>query len=159
MSNYLQHMECSMLGFPVLLYLSEFVQIHVHWVSDNIQPSHPLQSPSPPAFSLSQHQGLFQWQLFTSGGQSIGTWASHQSFQWLFTVSFRINWLDLLSVLGLSRVFSSTSIWKHQSLVLSLLLWSDSHLYLTTGKIIALTILTFLTKWCLYSLIYCLGLS
>ena len=53
-------MDCSMPGFPVLHYLSEFAQTHVHWVCDAIQPSHPL-SPSPPAFNLSQHQGLFQW--------------------------------------------------------------------------------------------------
>ena len=52
-------MNCSMPGFPVLHYLPEFVQTHVHWVSDAIQPSRPL-SPSPPAFNLSQHQGLFQ---------------------------------------------------------------------------------------------------
>ena len=49
--------------FPVLHHLPEFVQTHVHWVSDAIQPCHPLSSPSPPAFSLSQHQGLFQWPM------------------------------------------------------------------------------------------------
>ena len=53
-------MGCPMPGFPVLHHLLEFVQTHVHQVSDAIQPSHPLSSPSPPAFSLSQHQGLFQ---------------------------------------------------------------------------------------------------
>ena len=57
----LQPMDHSMPGFPVYHPLSEFAQTHVHWVSDAIQPSHPLSSPSPPAFSLSQHQGLFQW--------------------------------------------------------------------------------------------------
>ena len=54
-------MECSMLGSPVLHYIPEFAQTHVHWVGDAIQPSHPLLPPPPPAFSLSQHQGLFQW--------------------------------------------------------------------------------------------------
>ena len=54
-------MDCSTLGFPVLHYLPEFAQTHVHWVGDGIQPSHSLLSPSPPAFNLSQHQGLFQW--------------------------------------------------------------------------------------------------
>ena len=54
-------MNCSTPGFPVLYHFPEVVQIHVHWVSDAIQPSHPLSSPSPPAFSLFQHQGLFQW--------------------------------------------------------------------------------------------------
>ena len=54
-------MNCSMPGFPVRHQLLEFTQTHVHWVSDDIQPSHPLSSPSPPAFNLSQHQGLFKW--------------------------------------------------------------------------------------------------
>ena len=53
-------MDCSTPGFPVLHHLPELVQTHVHWVSDAIQPSHPLSSPSP-AFNLSQHQDLFQW--------------------------------------------------------------------------------------------------
>ena len=52
-------MDCSMPGLPVHHQLRELAQTHVHWVSDAIQPSHPLLSPSPPAFSLSQHQGLF----------------------------------------------------------------------------------------------------
>ena len=53
-------MNCNMPGFPTLHHLLEFPQIHVHWVSDTIQPSHPLLSPFPPAFNLSQHQDLFQ---------------------------------------------------------------------------------------------------
>ena len=60
-------------GFPVLHCLPEFVQTHVQWVGDAIQPSHPLSSPSPPACNLSQHPGLFQCVgLFAVGGQSIG---------------------------------------------------------------------------------------
>ena len=54
-------MDCSMSGFPVLHYLLEFLQTHVHWVGDAIQPSSPLSPPSSPALSLFQHQGLFQW--------------------------------------------------------------------------------------------------
>ena len=54
-------MDCGMPGFPVLHYLQEFAQIHVHWDGDAIQPSHPLPPSSPFAFNLSQHQGLFQW--------------------------------------------------------------------------------------------------
>ena len=54
-------MDCSTPGFPVHHQLPEFTQTHVHWVSDAIQPSHPLSSPSPTALFLSQHQGLFQW--------------------------------------------------------------------------------------------------
>ena len=59
-------------GLPVHHQLPESTQTHVHWVSDAIQPSHPLSSPSLLALNLSQHQGLFMSQLFTSGGQSIG---------------------------------------------------------------------------------------
>ena len=54
-------MNCSMPGLPVHHQLLEFTQTHVHWVGDAIQPSHPLSSPSPPAFNLSQHQGLSKW--------------------------------------------------------------------------------------------------
>ena len=52
---------CSKPGFPVFHHLPEFAHTHIHWVDDAIQPSHPLSLPSPPAFNLSQHQGLFQW--------------------------------------------------------------------------------------------------
>ena len=70
-------MNCSMPGFPVLHYLPEFAQTHVHWVSDAIQPAHTLPPPSL-ALNLSQHQGLFQRASFSliSGGQSIGALAS-----------------------------------------------------------------------------------
>ena len=54
-------MNCSLPGFPVLHYLPEFAQTHVHWVGDAIHPSHPLLPPSPSAFTLSEHQALFQW--------------------------------------------------------------------------------------------------
>ena len=54
-------MACGMPGLPVHHQLPELAQTHVHWVSDAIQTSHPLSPPSPPAFNLSQHQGLFQW--------------------------------------------------------------------------------------------------
>ena len=70
-------MDCSTPGFPVLHYILEFAQTHVHWIGDAIQPSRPLLSPSPPAFNLSQHQSLFpmSW-LFSWGVQSIGASAS-----------------------------------------------------------------------------------
>ena len=54
-------MDCSIPGFPIYHKLPEFTQTHVHWVSNTNQPSHPLSFPSPPAFNLSQHKGLFQW--------------------------------------------------------------------------------------------------
>ena len=70
-------MDCSTPGFPILHHLLELAQTHVYWVCDVIQPSHPLSSLSPPAFNLSQHQGLFLTsQLFTSGDQSFGASAS-----------------------------------------------------------------------------------
>ena len=70
-------MDCSMPGFPVLHHLPEFAQTHVHRIGDAIQPSHPLSSPSPPAFNLSQHQGLFQW--VGSSHQSLGASVSESS--------------------------------------------------------------------------------
>ena len=69
--------DCSMPGLHVHHQLLELTQTHVHWVGDAVQPSHPLSSPSPPTFSLSQHQGLFKGVIFfASGGQSIGVSAS-----------------------------------------------------------------------------------
>ena len=80
-------MDCSTPGFPVLHYFPEFAQTHVHWVGDTIQPSHPLSSPSAPAFNLSQHQGLFQ-QLSSSHQVAKVLELQHQSFQWIFRVNF-----------------------------------------------------------------------
>ena len=65
-------MDGSMPGFPVHHQLPELTQTHVHWVGVAIQPSHPLSSPSPPAFNLSQHQSFQMSQFFASGGQSVG---------------------------------------------------------------------------------------
>ena len=67
-------MDCSMPGLPVHHQLLEFTQTHVHWVGDAIQPSHPLSSPSPPGFNLSQHQGLFKWV------SSLHRWRKYRSF-------------------------------------------------------------------------------
>ena len=92
-------MACSMLGFPVLHHLLDLAQIHVHWVSDVIQPSHPLLPPSPPAFNPSQHQGLFQW---------VSWWPKYWSFSFSISpsneysvlISFGIDWFDLPVVQG-----------------------------------------------------------
>ena len=93
-------MDCNMPGFPVLHYLPEFAQTHVHWVSDAIQLSHPLSSPSPLVLSLSQHQGLSnKWALCI-------TWSKHQNFSFSINPSdeysvlnsFRMEWSDLLAV-------------------------------------------------------------
>ena len=82
-------MDCSTPGFPILHYHPEFTQTHVHWLSDAIQQSHPLSFPPPPAFNLSQHQGLFQ--LVGSSHQVVKVLErqlQHQSFQWIFRVDF-----------------------------------------------------------------------
>ena len=133
-------MDCSTPGSAVLRYLPEFAQTHVHWVGDAIQPSHPLSSLSPPAFSLSQHRSFPVSHLFTSGGQNIEASAS---------ASILINiqgWFPLgLTVL----ILQSKSLLQHHSLKASILWHSAffmvqlSHLYVTTGKTIALTLWTF----------------
>ena len=117
-----QHSSCPSLSprvcFSVLHYLLEFAQTHVHWVDDASWPSHPLSSPSPPAFNLSQHQGLFQWvsSSFTSGGQSIGASASASVLPINIQGWFLLGWTGLISLQskGFSRVFSSTIVQKHQ---------------------------------------------
>ena len=76
-------MGCSMPGLPVHHQLLEFTQTHVHWVGDAIQPSHPLLSPSSPAFNLFQHQGLFQWVSSSHQvAKVLECQLQHQSFQW-----------------------------------------------------------------------------
>ena len=82
-------MNCSTPGLPVHHQLPESTQTHVHWIGDAIQPSHPLSSPSPPTFNLSQHQGLFQW---VSSSHQVATvlefQLQHLSFQWIFRTDF-----------------------------------------------------------------------
>ena len=78
----------------VLHYLPEFSQIHVHWVSDTIQPSHPLPPPSPFAFNLSQHQGLFQWiGSLHQVAKILELQLQHWSFKLIFRVDFLYDWL------------------------------------------------------------------
>ena len=82
--NLCDPMDCSTPGLPVHHQLPEFTQTHVHWVGDAIQPSHPLSSPSPPAFNLSQHQGLFQWvSSLHQVARVLEFQLQHQSFQWI----------------------------------------------------------------------------
>ena len=84
-----QPMNCSTPGFPVLHYFPEFVQAHVHWVSDAIQPFHPLLSPSFLALNLSQHQGFFQWVHSSHQvAKVLELQIQHQSFQWIFRTDF-----------------------------------------------------------------------
>ena len=103
-------MDCSTPDLPVHHQLPEPTQTHVHWVSDAIQPSHPLPSPSPPAFNLSQHQGFCQ--RVGSSHQVAKHWnfSSSPSNEYSGLIFFRIDWFDLLAVQGLSRVFSNTRV-------------------------------------------------
>ena len=82
-------LDCSTPGFSVLHYLPEFAETHVYWVGGAIQPSHPLSSPSPPAFGLSQHLGLFQWVSSSHQvAKVLELQRQRQSFQWIFRVDF-----------------------------------------------------------------------
>ena len=128
--------------------LPEITQTHVHPVNDATQPSHPLSSPSPPTFNLSQHQGLFKtilrirWPKYWSFSFSISPSNEHPGL-----ISFRMDWLDLLAVQGTLK-----SLLQHQSSKASILLRSAffivqlSHPYVTMGKTIALTRRTFVGK-------------
>ena len=146
-------MDCSTPGLSVHHQLLELTQTHVHWVGDVIQPFHLLFSPSPPAFNLSQHQGLFNWASIR--------WPKYWSFSFSITpsnehpglISFRIDWLDLLAVQGtvkslLQHHSSKSSVLQHSSFFTVQL----SHPYMTTGKTIALTRQNFLDK--VMSLLY-----
>ena len=139
-------MDCSTPGFPVHCQLSELTQAHVHWVGDAIQPSHPLSSPSPPAFNYSQHQDLFKW---------VSSLQKYWNFRFIISpsseypglISFRMDWLDLLAVQGTLK-----SLLQHHSSKASVL-WRSaffivqlSHPYMTTGKTKALTRRTFVSK-------------
>ena len=116
------------------------------WVGDAIQPSHPLSSPSPPAFNLSQHQGLFQWVSFSH--QVPKYWSFSFSIipsnEYSGHISFKMNWFDLVAVQGTLQ-----SLLQHHSSKASILWCSAffivqlSHPYMTTGRTIALTRWTF----------------
>ena len=107
-------MDCSRPGLPVHHQLPTLTQTHVHRVGDAIQPSHPLLSPSTPAFNLSQHQGLFQWaSSWHQVGKVLEFQLQHHSFQWNpGLISFRMDWLDLLAVQGTLKESSPTPQFK-----------------------------------------------
>ena len=130
-------MDCSTPGFLVHHQLLEFAQTHVYWVSDAIQPFHPLSSPSLPVLNLSQHQCLFQW---VSSSQR---WPKYWSFSFSISpsneysgfISFRIDWFDLLAVQGtlkslLQHHSSKASIVQHSAFFMVQL----SHPCMITGK-------------------------
>ena len=140
-------MNCSTPGLPVHHQLLEFTQTHIHQVSNAIQPSHPLSSPSPPHPNpSSKHQSLsnestlhMRWPKYWSFSFSIIPSKEHPGL-----ISFRMDWMDLLAVQGTVK-----SLLQHHSSKASILLHSAfftvqlSHSYMTTGKTIALTRWTF----------------
>ena len=142
-------MNCSTPGLPVHHQLPEFIQTHVHRVGDAIQPSYPLSSTSPPTLNPSQHQRFsnestlrMRWPKYWSFSFSISPSNEHAGL-----ISFRMDWLDLLAVQGTLK-----SLLKHHSSKASILWHSAfftvqlSHPYMTTGKTIALTRWTFVSK-------------
>ena len=129
-------------GLPVHHQLPEFTQTLVHWISDAIQPSHPLSSPSPPAPNPSQHQSLFQW---VNSSHEVAkvlnfSFSISPSKERPGLISFRMDWLALLAGQGTLK-----SLLQHHSSKASILQRSAfftvqlSHPYMTTGKTIALT--------------------
>ena len=137
-------MECSTSGFPVLHHPQSMFKLM------SIEPSKHLvlSSPYPPAFNLSQHQGLFQWVRSSHQVAKVLEFQlQYQSFRWIFRADFLYVWFDLLAVQGTLK-----SLFQHHSSKASILQRSAffmvhlSHLYMTTGKTIALTRQTFVGK-------------
>ena len=134
--------DCSTPGFPVHHQLLELAQTYVHWIGDAIQPSHHLLSPSA-VFSLSQHQGLFQWVSSSNQVAKVGYIIS-PSNEYSGLISSRMDWLDLLAVqwtlkrLLLHHSSKASVLWQSAFSMVQL-----SHPYMTIGKIIALIRWTF----------------
>ena len=134
-------MDCSMPGLPVHHQLPQSTQTHAHWVGDAIQPSHPLSSPSPPWYIPSIR-------VFSNESVLCIRWPKYWSFSFSISpsneyselISFRMDWLDLLSVQG-----NLTSVLQHHRSKALILRCSDFfivqilHPYMTTGKSIAMT--------------------
>ena len=124
-------MDFSTPGLSVHHQLPEFTQTHVHWVSDAIQPSHPLSSPSP-TFNLSQHQGLLKW---VSSLHQVAKELEFQLQQSLLPMNTQdwspLGWTGWISLQfkGLSRLFSNTTVKKHQFFSAQLSLLSNSHVH------------------------------
>ena len=112
--------------------LLELLKAHVHWVSHAIQTSHPLSFPSLPPFNLSKHQGLFQWAGSSHQvAKALELQLQHQSFQWIFRTDYLEDWLvwSPWESKRLSRVFSNTTVQKHQFFSAQLSFWSNSHIH------------------------------
>ena len=139
-------MDCSTPGFPVLHYLLEFVQTHVHWVSDAIQPSYPLLPPSPLALNLSCHQVLLQWVGCLFRWSKYWSFSISPSNEYSGLISFRIDWFGPWCQRSLKNLF------QHRNSKASVL-WNSafflvqpSHPYMTIGKTITLTRWAFVGK-------------
>ena len=117
--------NCRTPGLPVHHHLPEFTQTHVHRISDAIQPSHPLLSPSLPAPKLSQHQSLFQWVISLPEVARVPEFQLQHHF---FQRTPRTDRISLKST-GLSRVFSNTTVQKHQFFGTQLSSQSNSHIH------------------------------
>ena len=155
-------MNCSTPGLPVHHQIPELAQTHAHWVGDAIQPSHPLLSPSPPAFNLSQHQGLSNESVLCIGRPKYWSFSFSiiPSNEYSGPISFRMNWFDLFAVQGiLKSVLQDHSSKASVLWCLAFFIVQLSHPYMTTGKTIALTIWTFVGKVISLLLICSLGLS
>ena len=124
--------DCSTPGFPVHLQLLELTQTHIYWVSNAIQPSHPLSSLFPPTLKSFPASGSFPMsQFFSSGGQNIGVSASASVLPTNIKDWFPLKWTGWISLLskGLSRVFSNTRVQKHQLFSVQFSLQSNSHIH------------------------------
>ena len=134
--------DCSMPVSCVLHHLLEFAQIHVHWVSDAIQLSHPLLHPSPLAFNPSQHQALhIRWPKYWSFSFSISPSSEYSGL-----ISFMIDWFDLLAVQGSLKILLQHHL-KASVLWCSVFFMEQlSHPNITTGKIIDLALQNFFSK-------------
>ena len=155
-------MDHSTPGFPVHHSLPDFTQTHVHWVSDATQPSHPLSSPSPPAFNFPRIR------VFSKELALCIRWPKYWSFSFSFSISpsnecsglisFMIDWLDLLDVQGILK-----NLLQHHSAKASILGCSAffmvqlSHSYIITGKKQLSLYGSLFAKWCLCFLIHYLG--
>ena len=119
-------MDCSTPGLPVHHQLLESTHTHVHWVSDAIQPSHPLSSPFPPTVNLSQHQGLFKW---VSSLHQEASFNISPSNEYKGLISFMMDWLDLLTVQGTLKSLLQQIVQKNQFFSAQLSLQSNSHIH------------------------------
>ena len=127
-------------GFTVLHHLLELTQTHVHRVSDAIQPSHPLLSPSPPAFSLSQHQSFLMSQLFRSSGQSTGASASASVLPMNIQDWFPLGLTGLIS-LAVQRTLKS--LLQHHSSKASIL-WGSAFFMINLDSILKTGLFAFI---------------